>query len=293
MAFARRRPNGSIEWEADPRHAQILLSQLDLEKSPSKGQATPGVKVAPGEEWTLEAPLESPHKEVFRSINMRAAYLAQDRPELLFSSKECARVMHLPTQAGWNGLKRMGRFLKAYPRVVTCYEKQERPKVMKYFSDTDHAGCLITRRSTSSITVMHGKHWIYSSSTTQKGVSLSTGESEFHGIVKTGSFALGMKVLLEDWGVDIGADVFTDATAGKGIASRRGVGRVRHLHAPLLWIQAIIEKRTLALKKVDGKVNVADLGTKHVDGTTLWRLMQLMGLEGRDGKSKLALKAAV
>ena len=102
-----------------------------------------------------------------------------------------------------------------------------------------------------------------------------------------------MATLCADWGLDMKMEVVVDATAGKGIAERRGVGRVRHLHAPLLWVQQVVEQRRIALRKIQGENNLGDLPTKHVDAKTLWRHMRAMGFEVREGASKIALKAAV
>ena len=96
-----------------------------------------------------------------------------------------------------------------------------------------------------------------------------------------------------DWDIERPIDVFVDATAGKGIAERKGVGRIRHLHGPLLWIQKAVEGRLVNLKKVDRSKNVADLGTTHVTGPALQKLLQFMGFEMRSGSSRVALQAQV
>ena len=57
--------------------------------------------------------------------------------------------------------------------------------------------------------------------------------------------------------------VRVDATASKAIASRRGVGRVRHLHTQVLWVQEAVARRELTIVKVTGIENPADMGTKH------------------------------
>eukprot|EP00959_Pyramimonas_sp_CCMP1952_P119366 2495595-Pyramimonas_sp.AAC.1 len=89
---------------------------------------------------------------------------------------------------------------------------------------------------------MIGNHWIRGSSTTQGFNALSTGEAEFHALVKGGSIGLGLKTLAKDMGVALEIALKCDATAGKGIAERRGVGRVRHLHTPLLWLQRAVQQ---------------------------------------------------
>ena len=83
-----------------------------------------------------------------------------------------------------------------------------------------------------------------------------------------------------------------DATAGAGIANRRVVGRVCHLHPPSLWLQRYVQEGRLTLSKVPGEKNVTDLGTKHLDGKRLWMLMAMLGLRSADGRSELSLRAA-
>ena len=76
-----------------------------------------------------------------------------------------------------------------------------------------------------------------------------------------------------------------------GIAQRRGIGRVRHLHAPLLWVQRVFHDRRAELKKVRGTENPADLGTKVLSGPDLWKCLKLLNFTARVGKSDLALEA--
>ena len=120
--------------------------------------------------------------------------------------------------------------------------------------------------------------------------ALSTGESEFYGLVKGGSIVLGAVEMAKDLGVILKARLRYDATAGAGIASRRGVGKARHLHTPCLWLQKHIQDRRIELMKVDGTKNVADVGTKHLDSKSMWKCVNGMGVEIRQGESQLALK---
>ena len=53
-----------------------------------------------------------------------------------------------------------------------------------------------------------------------------------------------------------------DSSAAKAIASRIGLGRVRHLEIRSLWLQEAVAKNKLELRKVLGKINPADLLTK-------------------------------
>ena len=83
----------------------------------------------------------------------------------------------------------------------------------------------------------------------------------------------------------------TDSSAAKGICKRRGIGKIRHLHTPLLWIQSKIASKEILTKKIDGKTNSADIGTKVLTEKDYTRLMTQLGFEYRDGKPTGALKA--
>ena len=58
--------------------------------------------------------------------------------------------------------------------------------------------------------------------------------------------------------------VSTDASAAKGIASRRGLGKIRHVEVHQLWVQDKVASGDIEVRKVDGKTDIADGLTKHV-----------------------------
>ncbi len=89
---------------------------------------------------------------------------------------------------------------------------------------------------------MFGKHCIKTFTQTQETVALSSGESEFYGIVKVATMGLGMKGLMADLGLGVEVQVNTGSSAGKSIASRRGAGRVRHIEVRELWVQDRVAK---------------------------------------------------
>ena len=57
----------------------------------------------------------------------------------------------------------------------------------------------------------------------------------------------------------------TDASAGRAMATRRGVGCVRHLDTRLLWLQQLCAERVVQVRVKTGEHNKADLGIKMVD----------------------------
>ena len=71
--------------------------------------------------------------------------------------------------------------------------------------------------------------------------------------------------MLEFFGVKVTIRTNIDASAAKGMASRKGLGKVRHKAVNQLWIQDRVSRGDLTIAKVSGKENLADILTKHVN----------------------------
>ena len=113
---------------------------------------------------------------------------------------------------------------------------------------------------------MIGNHAIKAWSITQAVIALSSGEAEYYGIVKGSSVGLGIRSVLADLGCKVRLVVCTDSSAAKGMASRKGLGNVRHVEVNQLWVQDKVGAGEIELRKVDGSINLADALTKYVDG---------------------------
>ena len=181
--------------------------------------------------------------------------------------------MSNPTAGDMLGLKRLGRYLKLYPRVVFRFPFQSMPNKIDVYSDTDWAGCLRTRKSTQGGAVLIGQHCFKHWSSTQSIIALSSGEAEYYGIVKATSVGFGVQSMMKDMGIPMDLYIHTDAEAAKGIASRKGLGKIRHLHTHYLWVQERVRNGDIVLKKVWGAENPADLLTKHLDHNRMVKLM--------------------
>ena len=127
----------------------------------------------------------------------QAQLLGQDRSEIQFAVKELACDMSAPTQHSWIKMKRVLRYLKGAPRAVLRYEAvldQAMPKSLVVWSDSDFAGCVKSRISTSAGVIMFGMH-TWKRSTNHAVISLSSAEAEYYALVKAGSVGLGLQAI--------------------------------------------------------------------------------------------------
>ena len=135
------------------------------------------------------------------------------------------------------------------------------------YSDSDWAGCKETRRSTSCCLIFWGDVLLHAHTRTQVQIGLSSPESEFYGCCGTAAELLYYKGLLSFMGYATKGRLMMDARSAIAIATRSGVGSVRHLAARYLWVQREVENQSFSVEKVRGQRNPADLGTKaaHLD----------------------------
>merc|ERR1712242_643780 len=87
-------------------------------------------------------------------------------------------------------------------------------------ADTDFAGGVHTRRSTSGGCATRGGHLLKHWSVTQKTITRSSGEAELGGVVKAATEGIGLQPLAQDLGIDLTLQLYADSSAALGICRR-------------------------------------------------------------------------
>ena len=120
------------------------------------------------------------------------------------------------------------------------------------YRDSDWATCKRTQRSVSAGVVMVGQNLLYSSSHAQPVIALSSGEAELLASASCLCDGLFVRQLVAFLDNDTLPQVHRhlDAVAAKGMMECAGVGRVRHLSVRVLWIQDLVDDKTILLQKV-------------------------------------------
>ena len=103
---------------------------------------------------------------------------------------------------------------------------------------------------------------------------------------------MGIVSLCSDLGVhfDKPIEVKTDASAAIGIASRIGLGKIRHIEVSQLWLQEKVQHGKVIITKVDTNCNLADALTKGVDASILSKHLVGVGMVIKTDRHHLAPK---
>nr|GEU33059.1 copia protein [Tanacetum cinerariifolium] len=114
----------------------------------------------------------------FHSMVGFLMYLTANRPDLVFVVCMCARYQASPTKKHLEALKWVFWYLKGTINWGLWYPKDTAIALTAY-ADVDHAGCQVTRRSTSGSAQFFGNNLVSWSSKKQKSIVISTIKADY------------------------------------------------------------------------------------------------------------------
>jgi hypothetical protein len=106
-------------------------------------------------------------------------YLLHMRPDLAFAVGFASRFMERPTEEHMKAVKRVLRYINGTLDYGLCYEKSTETTRLAGYSDSDHAGDIDNRKSTSGNLFYLGKCSMSWQSLKQHVVALSSCETEY------------------------------------------------------------------------------------------------------------------
>ena len=187
--------SGTMEIEHDMRIVENLLAEGGLHRDGSKGTEAPTHKTSAQEEedGLLEPLVGAGEISKYRSTVMKIACISWDRPDISWNIWQLARKANAPTKLDNCKLKKILRYLLKAPCVVQTFKPQDLGpgNPIKVITDADHAGDVLTRRSTTGVIILHGSNMIKFISVSQQTVALSSGESEFYAMATACSDGYG------------------------------------------------------------------------------------------------------
>ena len=267
--------NDEMTLEADTKLAENALESMKL--NGAKGVDSP--RVRRNEEQTAQIEnsekLTSVESTLYRSLVMKLAHVAQDRIDIAEAVKCLTRHMKEPRSGHMQELKRLGRYLVKNKRCVLTYARQTSDETLQVHVDSDWAGDLLGRKSTTGVIVRRGKHLLRHMSWLQTLVALSSGEAEYYALIRGACTSLEVQSHYQDWMIDVPIQICSDSSAARSVARRRGIGgRLRHLQTRHLWLQSRLALGHLKLDVVAGERNPADTLTKPLPGRKIRELSE-------------------
>ncbi|WVZ75684.1 hypothetical protein U9M48_023719, partial [Paspalum notatum var. saurae] len=145
---------------------------------------------------------EAMNQKEFLGMIDSLLYLTAIRPDIQFVVCLCARYQASARTSHHQAVKPIFRYLKFTPELGLWYSSGSSLS-LRGFSDADHAGCRIDRKSMSGTCQLLGTSLVSWSSRNQASVSLSTTEAEYIAAASCYSQLLWMKATLSDFGLNV------------------------------------------------------------------------------------------
>ncbi|KAJ9540465.1 hypothetical protein OSB04_026971 [Centaurea solstitialis] len=215
-------------------------------------------------------------QKVYRAIIGSLMYLTASRPDIMFATCVCARYQANPKESHLQAVKQILKYLKGTPNLGLWYPKDSSFE-LKAFTDADHAGCKLNRKSTSGSCQFLGDKLVSWSSKKQNCVSLSTAETEYVAAASCCSQVLWMKTQLADYGYQFHRiPIYCDSqSAIKITANPIQHSKTKHIDLRYHFIKDHVEKGNVELHFVE---LLADLFTKAFDEKRFNYLLNQLGM---------------
>nr|GEX62660.1 retrovirus-related Pol polyprotein from transposon TNT 1-94 [Tanacetum cinerariifolium] len=209
-------------------------------------------------------------------------YLTTSRPDIVHTTSYCARYQAKPTEKHCTVVKRIFRFLKDTINMRLWYPK-DTDFELTVFSDSDHAGCLDTRKSKSGgIQFLGGDKLVSWSSKKQDCTSMSSAEAEYASLSACCAQVLWLRTQLTDYGFHFDKiHMYCDSKAAIAISCNPVQhSRTKHINVRYHFIKEKVEKGIVELFFIGTEYQLADLFTKALPKDRFKYLVRRLGTRG-------------
>ncbi|KAJ9566613.1 hypothetical protein OSB04_002579 [Centaurea solstitialis] len=218
-------------------------------------------------------------QKTYRAIIGSLLYLTASRPDIMFATCFCARFQANPKESHMLAMKRILRYLKGTPNRGLWNPKESGFELVA-FSDADHGGFQLDRKSTSGHVQFLGDKLVSWGSKKQHCVSTSTAEVEYVAAASCCSQVLWMRTQLRDYGYNFNhIPIYCDSKSTIAITCNPVQHtRTKHIDIRYHFIKDHVERGTIELYFVKTEYQLADLFTKPLDEKRFNFLFSMLGM---------------
>ncbi|GJQ97817.1 retrovirus-related pol polyprotein from transposon TNT 1-94 [Tanacetum coccineum] len=216
----------------------------------------------------------------YHSMVRALMYLTASRPDIVHATCYCARYQAKPTEKHLTAVKRIFRYLKDTINMGLWYPKDTGFELTA-FSNSNHAGCLDSRKSTSGgIQFLGGDKLVSWSSKKQDCTSMSLAEAEYVSLSAGCAQVLWLRTQLTDYGFHFDKiPMYCDLKAAIAISCNPVQhSRTKHIDVRYHFIKEQVEKGIVELFFVGTEYQLADLFTKALSEDRYKYIVRRLGI---------------
>lgn len=257
------------------KFAREVLERFEMNSSNGvSSPVVPGTKVSKkGGGAVLDVTL---YKQMIGSL----MYLTVTRPDLTFAVGMASHFMENPTKAHYQVVKRILRYVKNTAELGVRYERGGNNELQVY-TDSDYAGDLDDRRSTSGFVFLIAGGAVSWSSKKQPIVALSTTEAEYIAAVSCATQGIWITRVLGRIGEHQESCIIVKCDNSSTIQlSKNPVlhGRSKHIEVRFHYLRNLTKEGKVKLVHCGTQDQLADIMTKPLKLDTFKKLKDSLGI---------------
>ena len=283
MEISKDRKNGKLSL-TQSQYLKGILQRFGMNEQ-TKPVSTPLVP-----QFKLSAQL-SPKNDAEREYMAKVPYanavgslmyaMVCTRPDISHAVGAVSRYMHDPGKGHWLAVKWILRYIINTVDVGLVFQQDNTiGQCAVGYCDSDYAGDLDKRRSTTGYVFTLARAPVSWKSTLQSTVALSTTEAEYMAVTETVKKAIWLRGLLEDLGVgQKHIKVFCDSQSAIHLAKNQVYhARTKHIDVRYHFVREIIEEGGVLVQKISTTENPADMMTKVVTAIKFKHCLDLINI---------------
>ena len=207
-------------------------------------------------------------------------YLTATRPDIMYSVGMISRYMDQPTEMHLQSAKRILRYIRGTADLGISYKRGGEGSLIA-FADSDYAGDVDDRRSTSGYVFMLGTGAVSWSSKKQPVVTLSSTEAEFIAAASCACQGVWMRRIMEKLGQVQGRSttIFCDNTSAIKLSKNPVLhGRSKHIDVRFHFLRELTRDGVIELIQCSTKEQLSDIMTKPLKVETFLKLREQLGM---------------
>ncbi|KAG6493852.1 hypothetical protein ZIOFF_048855 [Zingiber officinale] len=260
LGFQVKQSSGEI-FISQEKYVEDLLKKFQMLSC--KPVPTP---MALNEKLQQEDDSKMADEKLYRSLVGSLIYLTNTRPDIVQPVSVLSRFMSKPSKVHYAAAKRVLRFLQGTMKHGLRYVKESNNDLVG-FTDSDWAGSLEDRRSTSAYLFCFGSKVISWSSRKQNTVALSSPEAEYSAATSAACEAVWLRRIMADLQQKhtCSTTIFCDNMSAIAM-TKNPVFHARSKHIELChhFIRDLVNKREIHLEFIEINEQPADVLTKPV-----------------------------
>ncbi|CAA7062104.1 unnamed protein product [Microthlaspi erraticum] len=236
--------------------------------------------MVPGSKLDMDEEGERVDETFYKQIIGSLMYITTTRPDLQFSVSLLSRYMARPTQLHLQAVKRVLRYLRGTMDFGIWYKREGNGNLLVYI-DSDFAGDVESRKSTSGYVFLMNDAAVAWLSKKQPIVTLSTTEAEYVAASVCACQAIWFKRVLKELGYD-GEEstvILCDNTSAIKLSKNPVFhGRCKHIGVRFHFLRDLVNEGAIRLEHCGTSDQVADIFTKALKRDVFEGLRSKLGI---------------